>query len=497
MAQLRKIAAIVGLEQYNTNLWKKIRKLLEKEAELTQWSDVDLEKQNPETAKAISEADCVFMSMINFQDQVRWFREQLQNASNRDKTVFIFESMPEAMALTKVGNYEVSEGKSGMPDAVKKVARMLVKGRDEDALYGYMKLMKIMRTILPLVPKKARDFKNWLLVYSYWMQPTPENIANMFRLILREYCGEQLDVGPIVDVPNMGLYHPDAPAYFKDVKSFKSWSRKHGRNFGKAQSVALLFFRKHLLQEKTYIDDTIRGFEKKGLNVFPAFVMGVEGHVLVRDWLVRENIDLLVNMMGFGLVGGPAGSTKPGTAAEARDDIMSRLDVPYIVAQPLLVQDFDSWHELGVSPMQITFTYSIPEMDGAVCPVILGALKDGKIETVPERIDRLAGLVKNWLRLRATANRDKKIAFVVYDYPPGLGKKASAALLDVPKSLLAILRRLDREGYNVGKLPETPEELLRAIDRATDYQYQQSKSAALKVGRDQYRALTTSRKRRG
>jgi len=495
MAQLRKIAAIVGLEQYNTNLWKKIRRLLEKEAELTQWSDVDLEKQNPETAKAISEADCVFMSMINFQDQVQWFREQLQNASNRDKTVFIFESMPEAMALTKVGNYEVSEGKSGMPDAVKKVAKMLVKGRDEDALYGYMKLMKIMRTILPLVPKKAKDFKNWLLVYSYWMQPTPENIANMFRLILREYCGEQLDVGPIVDVPNMGLYHPDAPAYFKDVKSFKSWSKKQGRNFGKAQSVGLLFFRKHLLQEKTYIDDTIRGFEKKGINVFPAFVMGVEGHVLVRDWLVKENIDLLVNMMGFGLVGGPAGSTKPGTAAEARDDIMSRLDVPYIVAQPLLVQDFESWHELGVSPMQITFTYSIPEMDGAVCPVILGALKDGKIETVQERIDRLAGLAKNWLRLRATANRDKKIAFVVYDYPPGLGKKASAALLDVPKSLLAILRRLEKEGYDVGRLPETPEELLKAIDRATDYQYQQSKPDALKVDREQYRALTTPRER--
>lgn len=50
---------------------------------------------------------------------------------------------------------------------------MLVKGRDEDALYGYMKLMKIMRTILPLVPNKAKDFKNWLTVYSYWMQPTP------------------------------------------------------------------------------------------------------------------------------------------------------------------------------------------------------------------------------------------------------------------------------------------------------------------------------------
>ncbi len=494
MSNRRKIAAIVGLEQYNAGLWKKIKGLLEKEAELTQWSDVDLEKQNPDAATAIREADCVFMSMINFKEQIDWFKEQLSLGTN-EKTIFIFESMPEAMSLTKVGSYSVGDGKSGMPDMVKNVAKMLVKGRDEDALYGYMKLMKIMRTILPLVPNKAKDFKNWLMVYSYWLQPLPENIANMFRLILREYFDEKVTVAPIVDVPNMGIYHPDAPAYFKDVKSYKQWQKKRGVNLDKGQSVGLLFFRKHLLQEKTYIDNTIRVLEKNGLNLYPSFVMGVEGHVLVRDWLVKEKIDLLINMMGFGLVGGPAGSTKPGTAAEARSEIMEKLDAPYIVAQPLLTQGFESWNELGVSPMQMTFTYSIPEMDGAISPIILGALQDGKIETVPERIDRLALLAKQWLRLRAAANRDKKLAFVVYDYPPGLGKKASAALLDVPRTLLAILQRLKKEGYNVGQLPESPEALFNAIDKATDHQIQQNKPDAIKVSYDQFKELTTPRER--
>ena len=494
MSNRRKVVAIVGLEQYNAGLWKKIKGLLSTEADLTQLSDVDLDKKNPEAAAAIQEADCVFMSMINFKEQIDWFKLQLDQSTN-DKTVFVFESMPEAMALTKVGGYSVGDGKAGMPDIVKKVAKMLVKGRDEDALYGYMKLMKIMRTILPLVPNKAKDFKNWLLVYSYWMQPTAENIANMFRLILREYFNEILTVGAIVDVPNMGLYHPDAPAYFKDVKSYKAWMKKRGINIDKGEAVGLLFFRKHLLQEKTYIDNTIRVFEKRGIHLYPAFVMGVEGHVLVRDWLVKENIGLLVNMVGFGLVGGPAGSTKPGTAAEARHEIMTKLDVPYIVAQPLLTQGFESWHELGVSPMQITFTYAIPEMDGAICPIILGALQDGKIETVPERIERLAGLVSQWLRLRTTANRDKKVALIVYDYPPGLGKKASAALLDVPRTLLATLQRLKKEGYTVGQLPETSDALFHALDRATDHQIQQNQPDALKVSYETFKGLTSSRER--
>ncbi|MEI8187184.1 MAG: magnesium chelatase subunit H [Chlorobiaceae bacterium] len=494
MSNRRKIVAIVGLEQYNAGLWKKIKALLASEADLTQLSDVDLEKQNPEAATAILEADCVFMSMINFKEQIDWFKLQLDQSTN-DKTLFVFESMPEAMSLTKVGNYSVGDGKAGMPDMVKKIAGMLVKGRDEDALYGYMKLMKIMRTILPLVPKKAKDFKNWLLVYSYWMQPTAENIANMFRLILREYFNEQVTVGAIVDVPNMGLYHPDAPAYFKDIKSYKNWLKKRGINIDKGQKIALLFFRKHLLQEKTYIDNTIRTLEKRGIHLFPAFVTGVEGHVLVRDWLIKEEIDLLVNMMGFGLVGGPAGSTKPGTAAEARHEIMTKLDVPYIVAQPLLTQGYESWHELGVSPMQMTFTYAIPEMDGAVCPVILGALQDGKIETVPERIDRLAGLASQWLRLRAAANRDKKVAFIVYDYPPGLGKKASAALLDVPRTLFAALQRMKKEGYNVGQLPESADALFSALDKATDHQIQQNRPDALKISYDTFKELTSSRER--
>ena len=66
MTQRRKITAIVGLEQYNAGLWKRIKSMLEKDADLVQLSDVDLEKQNPEAAVAILDADCVFMSMINF-----------------------------------------------------------------------------------------------------------------------------------------------------------------------------------------------------------------------------------------------------------------------------------------------------------------------------------------------------------------------------------------------------------------------------------------------
>lgn len=492
-----RFTAIIGLEQYSTNLWHGIRDALADEIELTQWSDEDLEAQNPDAARAIRDADCLFISRIQFIEQVEWLTEQLGPERGEGKTIFVYESMPEATQLTRVGRYVVKGGGGGggMPSMVKKVAKLLVRGRDEDALYGYTKLMRIMRSVLPLVPNKARDFKNWLQVFSYWSQPSAENICNMFRLIHREYFDGTGKVGKVVDVPTMGLYHPDAPDYFSDMKSYKRWAKKRGVNLDRGQKIALLFFRKHLLQERGYIDDTIRRLEAAGLPLLPGFVMGIEGHVMVRDWFMPERPDLLVNMMGFGLVGGPAASTKPGAAMAARDAIMAELDAPYMVAQPLLIQDFDAWDQTGMSPVQASFTYAIPEMDGAIAPVTIGALHEGGLRTVPDRLDRLVEVVKAQLRLRETPRAERKLALIVYDYPPGLGRKATAALLDVPASLLATLQRLKAEGYDTGELPESAEALYRLLDEATDAARQQGKGEALTLGRDGFKALTTSEER--
>ena len=104
----------------------------------------------------------------------------------------------------------------------------------------------------------------------------------------------------------------------------------------------------------------------------------------------------------------------------------------------------------------------------AIDPVVIGAINNGKFATVPDRLQRLTTLAKGWADLRHKPNAEKKVAIVVYDYPPGYGKKATAALLDVPRSLLNMLKELQIAGYTVGKLPDTPEQLLALIESATD-----------------------------
>ncbi|MFN3704837.1 MAG: magnesium chelatase subunit H [Thermoflexales bacterium] len=501
MSEKPRIVAIVGLEHFNRSVWDEVKAQIAPYAHLEQFTEWELERHDPALAQAVHEADCLFLSMINFKDQADWLRELVEQS--RAKTVFAYESMPEVMALNRVGDYVVAARpgqKSGMPEPIKKIARMLVHGRDEDALYGYTKLMKLMQTMMRFMPAKARDFKNWMQVNIYWNQPLAVNIVSMFRFILREYFHCPLEVTPVVEVPMMGLYHPAARAFFKDIPAFREWRRNAalGAKMASAPSftprVALLFFRKHLMQERSYIDHLIQVMETEGFEVLPIFVTGIEAHVVVRDWLVREKVDVVVSTIGFALIGGPAGSTSPGVHREAAVDILSRLDAPYMVAQPLYVQDFVSWRKHGVGPMQAAALYALPEMDGAVHPLVIGALNNGRFEVVPDRLQRLCGLVRRWATLRHKPNREKKLAFVVYDYPPGLGKKATAALLDVPRSLWNILRRLQAEGYHVGELPPSPEALMDLLEQATSPELAHPRTA-LQVSGDQFKQWTKPRER--
>ena len=486
------IVAVVGMEHYNEALWREVHEQIAPDATLSRFTEKDLQKQSPEAAQAIRDADCVFMTMLNFKTEADWLREQV--LQSRAKTVFAFESMPEVMSLTKVGDYSMA-GKTGMPEGMKKVARMLVGGREEDTLYGFTKLMKFTRVMMRFIPERMHDFKNWMQVNIYWNQPEASNIVNMFRFILREYFGGTARVEAASDVPLMGLYHPDAPDLFHDPKAFRRWRDRRGKPQNAQGTIGLLFFRKHLLQDKGYIDDVLRALEARKLYVYPVFVTGIESHVAVREWLAKERLDALVSTIGFALVGGPAGSTKAGQAAEISLEILSKLNAPYIVTQPLYVQDYADWKEHGVGPMQSAVLYSVPEMDGAISPVVLGALKDGRFVAEPDRLARLADLTSRWVALRHKKNSEKRIAIVAYDFPPGVGKKATAALLDVPSSILELLRKLKAEGYSVGDLPATREELLHQIDVATDSHQAVTAGQARVVTRAQFREITSTRER--
>ena len=293
--------------------------------------------------------------------------------------------------------------------------------------------------------------------------------------------------------PDIGLLHPlgEDGKYFDSPASYLQWrlsaaTAKKAEEVGfvlaeaEAPRVAVLLYRKHVISELRYIGDLIRDMESQGLIPIPIFINGVEAHTIVRDILTSNDeidgvargdiqrdstyqpdkaipVDAIVNTVGFPLVGGPAGSIEAGRNIDVSSNLLGAMNVPYIVASPLLLQTIPQWQQNGVLGLQSVVLYSLPELDGAIDTVVLGGLVGDKIALVPERVRKLTSRVKGWVNLRRTPPKDRKIAISLYGFPPNVGAVGTAALLDVPQSLENILLRLSKEGYNVGNFATDPD----------------------------------------
>ena len=128
-------------------------------------------------------------------------------------------------------------------------------------------------------------------------------------------------------------------------------------------------------------------------------------------------VDAIVSTIGFPLVGGPAGSMEAGRQVEVAKGILSAKNVPYLVAAPLLIQDIHSWTRQGIGGLQSVVLYALPELDGAIDTIPLGGLVGEDIYLIPERVKRLTGRLKSWIKLRQTSPKNRRIAIILYGFP--------------------------------------------------------------------------------
>jgi len=503
-----RIVLLTGFESFNSDLYRKVSVSLSRShpglVDLIVFNDQDIANRPADVEEALASADVFFSSLIFDFDQVEWLNARIKDVPYK----FIFESALELMSSTRVGEFEMkpkSGGKkAGPPPAVKKVLGLFGSGKEEDKLVGYLSFLKVGPKLLKYLPgKKLKDLRNWLTVYAYWNEGGEENVTSMVGYILRE-CFDTASltassvtstsapsaslVKELVETPPTGCLHPSHPGYFESPQAYVAWYQREGplaSRWNECPRAAVLLYRKHVITEQPYIMDLISCLEKEGVIPVPIFINGVEAHTIVRDQLTSEaelaaerderakdplgaavaglmqgtngtarvTIDAVINTIGFPLVGGPSGTMEGGRQIDISKSILSSKNVPYMVAAPLLIQDMASWVDKGIAGLQSVVLYSLPELDGAIDTVPLGALVGESIYLVPERVTRLAGRVKSWVSLRRKQASEKKIGIVLYGFPPGVGATGTAALLNVPKSLENIFASLKDAGYDVGDFP--------------------------------------------
>ena len=418
----------------------------------------------------IARGDIVIATMLFLDDHVRAVMPALLARRNDCDAMVCCMSAAEVVKLTRVGKFDMSGEALGAIAWLKKL-RGNRKGGTPGGK-GEMKMLRQLPKLLRFIPGTAQDMRAYFLTLQYWLAGSEQNIANMVRLLVDRYADGSrrslrgiAKVEPPVEYADIGVYHPRLKDRIAETAD-RLPALPHARG-----TVGLLLLRSYLLAGNSgHYDGVIAAFEAKGLRVIPAFASGLDQRPAIERFFMNDGhsaVDAVVSLTGFSLVGGPAYND-----ARAAEDILAKLDVPYLSAHPVEFQTLEQWgaSERGLMPVESTIMVAIPELDGAAGPMVYGGRSDGAgvpctgceracifsgsetggaMHVCSERADMLASRTARLVAMRRSERRDRKVAIVLFNFPPNGGNTGTAAFLSVFESLHRTLTAMKREGYQV------------------------------------------------
>jgi magnesium chelatase subunit H len=407
----------------------------------------------------IGRGDLIVTTMMFMEDHIRAVMPALAARRDACDAMVCCMSAGEVMKLTRLGRFTMS-GEAKGPMALLKKLRGKSGGSGGNATSGakQMAMLRRIPKILRFIPGAAQDVRAYFLTLQYWLAGSDENVENMLRYLVDRYADGERRVyrgkvrsAPPTEYPEIGVYHPRLPGRIaEEAKGLPAPAGARGR-------VGVLIMRSYVLPGNTaHYDGVIAALEAKGLAVVPAFASGLDARPAVERFFVKDGrpaVDAVVSLTGFSLVGGPAYND-----AKAAEEMLAALDVPYLAAHPVEFQSMEQWEgsERGLLPVEATMMVAIPELDGATGSMMFGgrserAAPDKARDMHPhgERVAMLAARVERLVRLRRTPRDERKLAVVLFNFPPNAGAAGTAAFLSVFASLHNTMKALKAEGWTV------------------------------------------------
>ncbi|HEV2862980.1 MAG TPA: cobaltochelatase subunit CobN [Pyrinomonadaceae bacterium] len=473
-----------------------------------------------EIERDLSESEIVFVIHVTDGENAARLLPLLRRFECEHRAVVVINCMPELMRRTRMGRLSFGGGEKR--DGERGRLRSLVRSvgawmgeqargrRGGKANHGqYLKLIERMPSLLRVLPGagRLRDLKHYLLLFCYFLQPTPDNVRSMLLYALKHYAGdarlEGVAVPPPESVPAVGAYHPDAPSIFESYEQYRRWYERRAKA-GKGpaldvkKTVGLLLLRTHVVSgTRGHYDRLVREIEAEGLPVLPVISTFMDnrdacGRFFVepetkRGGQLKSRVGQIVSLTGFSFVGGPAMND-----SEAAVGFLRALNRPLRSCVSLDVQTVEAWRDsfTGLNPVQAGMQVAIPEVDGATEPFVYGGMTAGGAEPVAleERCRRIARRLRRWDKLRNAPARDLRIALVLFCFPPNKGNIGTAADLDVFPSLLEMLKRLKAEGYDA-EVPADADELRERLLGGNSESFGSVANVAYRMSADEYLRL--------
>ena len=434
----------------------------------------------------IETADILVVTMLFMEDHYKPVFEALKARRNDCDAMVCAMSAGEIVGLTRMGGFDMGKPASGLIGLLKRL-----RGNKEKSQTGgaaQMRMLRRLPKILRFIPGNAQDVRVYFLTLQYWLGGSEENLYHMVMNLVNRYAaGERAAlktkeklVEPLI-YPDNGIYHPRLKGRMSeslsDLPKLVSDKSSKGR-------VGLLLLRSYILAGNTlHYDSVIASLEAQGLQVLPIFAVGLDARPAIDQFFYQNGkniVDAVVSLTGFSLVGGPAYND-----AKAAEEVLASLDVPYIAAQPLEFQTLNEWgsSDRGLLPVENTLMIAIPELDGAIVPMVFGgragdadvqckgchkgcvfeaSINRHDMHTCVERTAMLAARVSKLVALRKSEKANRKVALVMFNFPPNAGRVGTAAHLSVFESVFNTLSSLKAEGYTVD-VPNSVDEFRNQI----------------------------------
>ena len=307
------------------------------------------------------------------------------------------------------------------------------------------KMLNVAEKVTSALPVGVlRDWRNFIWLTKYWTYWGRRNLENMLKLILSEYFGVEA--------------HYDEPEReYEHCVLLRDGVCAEGAVAPKRPAVALFLYGGMHFEQGLSVANALR--EELGrLGIDAVLVVGgaAEGLLKQLDTLQRYTVaggkplvDAVVNLQWKVINGGPYGGD-----VEATRRLF--VEASYLLFNGLIayLRRYSDWRAdpRGLSPIEVVAGVSLPEIDGAIEPIISAALDDTEytdIVVLGERVRKKAARIARWIRLRYKPRTERKVAVIIYNYPPGEENVGNAAYLDVFASLEALLGALARAGYRV------------------------------------------------
>ncbi|SEH34328.1 cobaltochelatase CobN subunit [Magnetospirillum fulvum] len=440
----------------------------------------------------IETADIVISCMLFLDEHIRAVLPALTARRDGCDAMLCCLSASEVMKLTKLGKFTMSGEAKGMMALLKKLKGD--SGNKGTSGQGQMKMLRQLPKLMRFIPGTAQDVRAYFLCLQYWLAGSDENVANMVRLLIERYAAgprkglaHSVKVSDPIEYPDVGLYHPKAK---NRIVEHLSDLPKVG---GETGTVGVLVLRSYVLAgNSAHYDGVIAALEAKGLRVIVAFASGLDPREAIDQYFFKDGvptIDLMLSLTGFSLVGGPAYND-----AHSAETVLSKLDVPYIAAHAVEFQTLDQWRadSRGLMPIEATMMVALPELDGAICPMTFGgrpASSDGhkrrEMVVDEERAETLAARVAKLVMLRRTERANRKVAVILFNFPPNAGKVGTAAFLAVFPSIFNTLTAMKAAGYQV-EVPESADALRDSLLQGNSSLYGTPANVAAKISAEDH-----------